>query len=513
MPMRSLIGVLMLLIPAATGQAQPTAAGLPYGDLSVPNALEHILAGTATLEERRQFLAVSGRNVERLALLAAGATGYNIMLKAVEDARLDKQPGATPSSEGTTSLVSKGAVTQILGLAVEQGALTRSDDKSVATFRGDALSVSRLVVGAQQLPYCSVFASGCPVQSALQNLTFSLSFDTAGSQNSSSAGAGGSNNGVLRGTGQEFSGWTLRYDFNVRRKIPAGDFIAQVQSLPSADKYAQAAAALLAPLGSGGFADYDQWVESYAGQLASPAARTMRGLASILTNAGADLVAIARAHVPDLDKKAAGLLTEMGTYFGNRDRAFETLVNRVTCSAEYDSEQPLNEPRQSTGRLIVSARLDPAGKHQLTFNSAGTWYDQAPPGGAVRRFRDAQAALQLDVGLISDGSPVGVSMSAGFYFQWMADNALLTIPSGNLAPGTSISLPGDASVLLATKGTIAIGQIGLTLNFKNGIKAPIGISYANRTDLLTASTVRGHFGLSYDLDSLFAGFRGGTSGH
>ncbi|MBV8199482.1 MAG: hypothetical protein JOZ15_02555, partial [Acidobacteria bacterium] len=497
---------------AAGHAAESIPADLPYGDLSVPHAVEHILAGTATLDERRNFLAVSGRNVERLALLIAGADGYDIMLKAVEDARLDKQTGSTPSAEGTTSLTSKGAVSQILALAVEQGALTRSDNKSVATFRGDALNLGRLAVGAERLPYCSVFASGCPLQSALQNLTFSLSFDTSGSQGTSSGAASGANDRVLKGTGPVFSGWTLRYDFNVRRKIPAGDFIAQVKAMPSADAYARAAAVFLAPLAGGGFADYDRWVENYARQLASPAARTTNGLNVILTDAGADLVAIARSHVPDLDKKVADLLTGMGTYFGNRDRAFATLVNSVTYSLELDNEQPLNQPRQSTGRLIVSARLDPAGKHQLTFNSAGTWYDQAPPAAAVRRFRDAQAALQFDVGLSSDSSRIGVSMSAGYYFQWMADNALLTIPSGNLAPGTTIPLPGDASVLLQTKGTISIGQIALTLNFKNGVKAPIAISFANRTDLLKASTVRGHFGLTYDLDSLFSGFHGRNAG-
>jgi hypothetical protein len=509
MLMRSFVGAVILLLAAAAGHAaQPNPANLPYGDLSVPNALDHILAGTSTPEERQSFLAISGRNVQQLALLALGSHGYEIMLKAVEDARLDKQSGATPSSEGTTSLASKGAVSQLLALAVEQGALTRSDNKSVATFRGDALGLGRLAVGAEQLPYCSVFASGCPLQSALQNLSFSLSFDTSGSQSSSS----GSTNGLLKGSSPVFSGFTLRYDFNVHRKIPAADFIAQVNGMPSANAYAQAAAAFLTPLAGGGFADYDRWVANYSQQLASPAARTMEGLTAVLTNAGADLVAIARAHEPDLDKKAADLVTEMGTYFGNRDRAFATLVNSVTYSAELDNEEPLNQPRQSTGRFIVSARLDPAGKHQLTFNSAATWYDQAPPAGAVRRFRDAQAALQFDVGLTSDTSRVGVSMSAGYYFQWMADNALLTIPSGNLAPNTSIPLAGDASVLLQTKGTISIGQVALTLNFKNGIKAPLAISFANRTDLLTASTVRGHFGLTYDLESLFAGFHGGSGG-
>jgi len=40
------------------------------------------------------------------------------------------------------------------------------------------------------------------------------------------------------------------------------------------------------------------------------------------------------------------------------------------------------------------------------------------------------------------------------------------------------------------------------------VKLPLAVSYANRTELLKASTVRGHFGLTYDLDSLFNGLTG-----
>jgi hypothetical protein len=229
------------------------------------------------------------------------------------------------------------------------------------------------------------------------------------------------------------------------------------------------------------------------------------GLKAILTQALVDLIAVAKKNEPDFDKLTETFLTAMGTYFGDRDRAVETLLNRVTFSLEYDNDHPLNQPTQSTAKFIVSARLDAAGKHQFTFNSSASWYDQAPPQAAVRRFRDAQAALQFDFAITPDSSRVGASFSAGYYFQWMADNALLSIPSGDLAPGTSIALPGDASVLLGTKGTISIGQIEVAFTFKNGLKLPIAISYANRTDLLKANTVRGHFGLNYDLGSLFAG--------
>src|SRR5437762_2349468 len=53
--------------------------------------------------------------------------------------------------------------------------------------------------------------------------------------------------------------------------------------------------------------------------------------------------------------------------------------------------------------------------------------------------------------------------------------------------------------LLAPKGGIFIGQAKLTFKMKDGsTKVPIGITYANRTELIKAPEVRGHVGLQFD---------------
>lgn len=56
-----------------------------------------------------------------------------------------------------------------------------------------------------------------------------------------------------------------------------------------------------------------------------------------------------------------------------------------------------------------------------------------------------------------------------------------------------------------TKGDIALGQLKLTVPMKgSGVKIPISLTIANRTELIKESDVRGNIGITFDLDSIFA---------
>jgi hypothetical protein len=56
-----------------------------------------------------------------------------------------------------------------------------------------------------------------------------------------------------------------------------------------------------------------------------------------------------------------------------------------------------------------------------------------------------------------------------------------------------------------TKGDIALGQFKVTIPVKgSGVKIPFSFSVANRTDLIKETDVRGNFGVTFDLDSIFA---------
>jgi len=40
-----------------------------------------------------------------------------------------------------------------------------------------------------------------------------------------------------------------------------------------------------------------------------------------------------------------------------------------------------------------------------------------------------------------------------------------------------------------------------------GVKVPLSVTFANRTDLIKERVVRANVGLTYDLDTIFARFR------
>jgi hypothetical protein len=172
---------------------------------------------------QKQFIEPSLTNIGKLALFEGGSAGYQKFLKAVEDARMDKQTGSNASSEGTTSVVSKGLVSQVLALAVEEGALSRTDNKAIATFRGNALGIARLLAGREQFPFCAIYDFGCEssLARALGRLSFTVSFDTTPTSGAPAAATTNSSNQsvVSSGSSERVSGFGARYDIYVHKPL------------------------------------------------------------------------------------------------------------------------------------------------------------------------------------------------------------------------------------------------------------------------------------------------------
>jgi len=87
---------------------------------------------------------ISSRNWTAF-LLYAQARSEGLDLRAVEDARIDKQLGAPAAAAGSGSVVSKGSVPSILAFAVENGALTQSTSATTVTLRGNLVGWLDLV--------------------------------------------------------------------------------------------------------------------------------------------------------------------------------------------------------------------------------------------------------------------------------------------------------------------------------------------------------------------------------
>jgi hypothetical protein len=139
---------------------------------------------------------------------------------------------------------------------------------------------------------------------------------------------------------------------------------------------------------------------------------------------------------------------------------------------------------------------------QLTGNFAAELYSSLPTGATYGRLRDLQASAEFDKPFGgTTASPRGAISLAG-YGQYQYDPTVLNITAGNLAPGTSITLPNDAQVLLGTSGWLGVAQGKLTINLSQGLTLPIALKWSNKTDLLDSQDIRGQIGLSYDLSAL-----------
>jgi len=212
---------------------------------------------------------------------------------------------------------------------------------------------------------------------------------------------------------------------------------------------------------------------------------------------------LARADVPNFDQQLLSVRAAYAKYGTTYEDKFQELRGKPQFSFEYTFSSPVSQPDTHNFRFIFAS--NPFGGGGLfSTNAAVTLYGgQFPAGAKYGRVRDFQFSAQFDRPIGNINSYPAVFTLAG-YLQYQLDPAVLNIGPGNLVPGTTITLPADAQVLLGKKGTLGIAQAKITLKMKNsGVKVPIAVSWANRTELLNATDVRGNIGITYDLDALF----------
>ena len=157
------------------------------------------------------------QSVDYFALLWHPADSGSLLqvLQQYEEERADKQVGATSSAPGTTTLVSKGTVPKILGLAVENGAIARSQSGTTVTFRGNFGGAVRAVSkkGFFGWTPMGLTPDTDPAVRVLSRASGSVSFDT-------SRGSGNASNTFV-GDQQQLSQWTLRAQI-VNQRDPQG---------------------------------------------------------------------------------------------------------------------------------------------------------------------------------------------------------------------------------------------------------------------------------------------------
>ena len=148
-------------------------------------------------------------------------------------------------------------------------------------------------------------------------------------------------------------------------------------------------------------------------------------------------------------------------------------------------------PNLSTFNLIFNTYLI-AGS-QLSVNGVATIFNSLPPGAKGGSMRDVEATAEVDIPLpqmASIGKPT--LTFSGLYMD------LINQPLGQplLVNGVAESRTGNIG-LFQGKFTIPAGK-------GSGVNVPLSFTYANRTELIKESDVRGSIGVTFNLDSIFS---------
>lgn len=448
------------------------------------------------------------------------------VVRNVGQARPDRQIGPGSQANGTTSLVSKAGSSELIALALDAGVLTRSVNGATTTLSTNADQLFRLISGRD--PDCIIHcAGGNQFQNKVLNfVNISASFDVAqpNSTNTTTSGQASGTTAVSvssatvpTGVGK-LSSITARYQM-LNRFDPRGEkfkeaWRKQVDTL--ADKVipiGEDTEAVFAVLKT-----HSPW--SGAAATASPADRAALTSAqdkvsklvpaAVADSSGAQLVTAFESFwssvVTDDVKRDNQLATAVAKAMQDRaiyrDAWLGALHNAVgnLLTVQYSFNRPVQQPETHDLKLIYGYNFDQYG--MLTFNGSASLYSTVPAGAKYGRLHYGQVSAEYDRNLSNTASALQAQMSLAGYWQYQPEPSVLNIPNGTVAPGTSIPVPNGTQVFVGTAGSLYVTQAKITIKAAGGIEVPIGVSWSNKTELLTGSRVGGQFGINYNFSSL-----------
>jgi hypothetical protein len=471
---------LLILQAAGTAVAQETGSTTP--STSVADGARHSLA--VELVDRPEKFSL--QDVEYI-LIVSRANEALRLLQRFEDERADKQIGATSSAPGTTTLVSKGTVPKIIGVAVENGAVTQSQSGTTVTFRTNLAGAIRAAAGKG---FFDLTPGDDPALNILGRFSFSASFDTSRGLTDATA-----NTSTFTGDRQQLSQWTGRIQLVDHRDVQGKEAMAKWQQRVSPADIAGAVLAIAERQGDDATKDpaLQRWVDDTAAAVSAAKAAADRTREQRIDDVEAELkrrdalFPTDAQLTPEMASLFAGYVRSATSFIQHRQDLLNEIAQGALVSLEYTNDRPVKAPATSNIRLVaaIGGSLDVTGNVSVTlFNTI--------PAGASRALRDIQAGAQLDF-------KMGSSTKAGAFTLSFAGKYLHQFEN---------SFDDAGVMILNTTGTIAVGQAKLTIPIKGtGVSIPVSVTVANRTELIHETVVRGNIGLTYDLDSIFARFK------
>jgi hypothetical protein len=491
------IGIVLLALSASPLHAQPAEAPASAPPTSRKQIVdEMVAAGVAAAAHPaipRPFQTPfgTGRNGKVVAYLIAAHTereGYKALLQALE-ARGLKQLGATPGSSGSTSLAMNGLVPDILGIAVESGAINRDISGTTVTFRATPAGVVKALQGKGLVEINSDYANSTAARMA-SRISFAASFDTSK----------GSTPGTFTADSRQLTGWSARAELVNHRDPASGEYAVLWKGLLRNDEaYIAAVDAINAAFAAwpaftvwqkGLEADVTNGVEAQFARDHNAAAAGGRFRAVLETNFAKleKLPAMPDAVLKALD----GYVAQLTLVQRAIDGVYTFVGKGDLITVDWSTARSATLPDLYTATGIWEAALGAARRTDITLNVVLNLY-RSVPAGAQHQLKSIEITGQFD-------HPLG---------------SLLALPAATLTIAGRLShLPNDTvaaadaagPAAAAAHGTIGVVQAKITIPVKgSGVKIPLSITASNRTELIKEKDVRASFGFSFDLDPLIGG--------
>ena len=430
-----------------------------------------------------------------------------LALQAVSTRAAINQVGAASSSgSASTNLVSKPTTTDLISIASESGAFTDTLSGTSATIQANANGLAKLFT---KYP---VFSMETPsYASALQPLNFTVTLNVAQSTGTTTAptSAGSSVASVLLPTNNaSFSSFQVRYNIYRPNDPTSAAFHNKfLNSLTSKQKDIDAATA-----------DLTRVVQNIRPSLESnpeySAARAIwiRSAAAAERSELTDFGALAAAYLifkrdayaalstnSDFQTEILSMSSELTRIQSLANQAVDLARGTPLATLTYAYSRPTQQPATNRYGLVTSYLFKNGA--ELNANFDATIY-VSKPMLATGSLRDLQMSGEFDKPFGGATADPRATWSLAGYGQYQYDPSILNITAGNLVPGTNISLPGDAQVLLGKAGWLGVVQGKLVINISKGMSVPVALKWSNRTELLDSTDIRGQFGISYDLSAL-----------
>jgi len=411
--------------------------------------------------------------------------------KILAFSRGDLQTGATSGASGSTSAVVSPLLPAIFGLAIENGAITRTVSGTTITIKANPAGLvcaakpnAATAVALRDREACNTFWTRFAVTS---------SFDTSRGEKKTEL----ANLETLR---SQFTELSVRYELVNRRDVT----LERVRS--AAQPFQERAQALLkqqeglAKLIEGSMSNVESeltalvssapWKGS-TGEVRRKMVEEVVRKVVAETKLPADVAASVRKVWREtldayarLEERIAGALVVTVDYsFQRPDVVTEALAGGIVPKGT-------RPPDLHVGRVVFAKA--PLPNLDVTSNVSIALFDEKREG-MTSVLRDIRLGVEGKFKLRSLSSYGRPTLSFAGLYTYLHQSPL------------GLGVTAFNGVSLTEKGHIGVFQTKLEFPAaNNGVRIPLSLTVANRTELVKESEVRGQIGVSFNLDNLFA---------